>query len=275
MSKKKNDKPVAEACSDAGKFQRVVIRDPKVSRLGLELGGTGSLILNDFSQKMIEEMLTRHMGGNVERQKKNPRECIENAISRNIEGAVAVPTTAFKLASIAGAAGLTGRTFQKTNLRLTFGISGQSVPIKFEKMTPRMDIVRLKNGSPDVRFRPEFIGWSVRVVVEFAEPLNAEAAVDLVQRGGRVGIGEWRPQKNGTHGTYRVIRTLSDEELLEAVVVNAVPMRSPTIPEWALDLNIDFTQLLEATSGEESRDLADEVDRSDRKGSNGRREALA
>jgi hypothetical protein len=232
---------LAEAMSASS--DGVMINQPKVGSICVEVEGTASLIQNAFSQKAIEEMLKKHMGISVQREKKKPREVIEAAIIRNVKGEVCMPVTAFKAAMLTASAGVKSFDKKKTQLKTQLFIEGSAVPIKFEKMTPRMDMVRTSGMSrtPDVRFRPEFSGWKACFSIQFVENLlTHQSVVDLVARAGHVGVGEWRPEKQGSFGTFRVSRVLNDlEEIVAIKAACAVPLKTPTIPEWALDMNID------------------------------------
>jgi hypothetical protein len=94
--------------------------------------------------------------------------------------------------------------------------------------------------APDVRFRPMFEGWKARLVIQFSDAIAMQSVVDLVQRAGRVGLCEWRPEKDGTFGTFRVSRAITDpKEIAEVRDICSPQLRSLKIPEWALDAEID------------------------------------
>jgi hypothetical protein len=244
MSKK--SKLVSESSTGA-KAESFVIEPPKRARCAFEIVGETSYIQNAFSQKAIEEMLRKHMGLTVQREKKNPRQVIENAIIRNVKGAVSVPPVSVKCAMLTAASGI--KTFQraKTQLKTGLFIVGSSLPLTFERMVPRMHMVRTAGmgKTPDVRFRPEFQSWSTRLIIEYSDTLlQPQSIADLLQRAGNVGIGEWRPERMGTFGTFYVSRALSElEEIAEVEAACKVPLKTPEIPEWALDANIDMTML--------------------------------
>jgi len=81
--------------------------------------------------------------------------------------------------------------------------------------------------------------------------LQPQSVSDLLQRAGDVGIGEWRPEKNGTHGTFELVRGMTDlDEIAEVEAACKVPLKTPEIPEWALDADIDMTQLAKIFSPE-------------------------
>jgi len=64
----------------------------------------------------------------------------------------------------------------------------------------------LGNGAADIRYRPEFDPWSVDLEIKYnAAVLSAEQIVNLVNLAGfSVGVGDWRPEKSGTHGTFHI-----------------------------------------------------------------------
>lgn len=252
MSKKKT---VTKTQADkvCATVKDVVISQPSQGQVGLEVHGITPLIQNAFSQKAIEEMLRKHMGISQQREKKNPRAVVEGAIVRNINDLVVVPVIAFKAAMITASAQI--KTFEKKGrlLRTTVYIEGAAAPIKFEKMSPRMDMVRTSGMSrtPDVRFRPQFDGWSARLIITYNDTLwNVQSLVDLLNRAGDVGVGEWRPEKMGTFGKFRVSRHISDpKEVREVIEQCSTPLKTPTVPEWAMDMGIDFELMQEIMTG--------------------------
>jgi hypothetical protein len=220
--------------------QSLLIEQPNILSVGIEISGTADLIQNRFSQKSVEQMLKAHMGISVQRERKKPREVLEDATIYNMDHKVAMPPTAFKLAMISAATQIKG--LKKTQLRTALFVVGNSIPITYEQTTPRMDITRTSGigRAPDVRFRPSFQGWKARLIIQFADTLTVQTVVDLLNRAGQVGVGEWRPEKNGTFGTFRVSRHIdTPQELGEVEAECAIPLVPLRIPEWALDMEID------------------------------------
>jgi hypothetical protein len=81
----------------------------------------------------------------------------------------------------------------------------------FEVPFMREDMVRIGGkgpgtGTPDVRWRPEYRNWKIPVTVEYEANLVSPATViNLFAKAGyHVGIGEWRPEKNGDWGRFSV-----------------------------------------------------------------------
>lgn len=218
---------------------QIVIAQPRVLHVGLEVTGTAELIQNNFSQKAIEQMLRKHMGFSVQKEAKKPREVIEQATIRNVAGVVCIPPVAFKKAMLTASTQL--KAMKKTQLRTSLFVEGGGIVVAYREMVPRMDMVRTSGMSrtPDVRFRPSFLGWSCRLVIQFSDSLSVQTVVDLLNRAGTVGVGEWRPEKDGTAGTFRVTRNLEAAEIAEVREANAPALQRPQIPEWAMDAAID------------------------------------
>jgi hypothetical protein len=71
---------------------------------------------------------------------------------------------------------------------------------------PREDMVRVGMGTADIRYRPEFPTWRIPATLRFnADVISAEQLANLLNVAGfGVGIGEWRPEKNGQYGRFHV-----------------------------------------------------------------------
>lgn len=220
--------------------------------IGFEIEATSDLIQQAMSQKTIEDLLKKHMGLPVPRELKVPSACVERGTIRNVEGRVCAPPQAIKSAMLTAATCI--KTFDRCGkrLRVSFHVMGQSVPITYEDAIPRMDPVRNSGPVPkmDIRFRPSFHGWKARVAVKFSpDILSPEAIHELLKRGGDVGIGEWRPERNGVFGCWQVSRVLPPSELDGVIKECSVPLVTPKIPEWAMDLELDREALAEMFAG--------------------------
>jgi hypothetical protein len=68
----------------------------------------------------------------------------------------------------------------------------------------REDVVRVANGAPDLRYRPEFGEWSMDLTIDYdGELIGPETIINLLQRAGfGVGLGEWRPSSPKSSGEY-------------------------------------------------------------------------
>jgi hypothetical protein len=265
----KKSERISAAVAEAAKTQgSVVIEQRRVLEVALEVAGP-SLIQNSFSQKAVEEMLRKHMGISVQREKKKPRELLESAKIRNVEGRICVPPQAFKAAMVTGGTSQM-KSLKKKALQTQLFVVGDSIPITYEREIPRMDITRLSGPgrTPDVRFRPEFENWKARMIIQFADVLSVASVVDLLHRAGTVGVCEWRPERNGTHGRFHVVRNITDAKEIEEVRTECeVPLVSLRIPDWALDMDIDPAMLQRAFSEGTSSTIETEEDTEEKTGS--------
>lgn len=218
----------------------IVIEQPKSFSVCLEITGTADLIQNNFAQKSIEQMLKKHMGLSVQRESKKPKQLLEEATVRNIDGKVCMSPVCFKKAMLGATAEI--KQFKKTQLRTALFVMGNSIPITYSKMVPRMDVTRLAGigRTPDIRFRPSFQNWKARLIIQFSDTISVQSAVDLLNRAGCGGVGEWRPQRDGVFGTFKVTRHIdSPKEIGQVEAECSVPLVPTVIPDWALSLDIN------------------------------------
>ena len=57
-----------------------------------------------------------------------------------------------------------------------------------------------------LRYRAEFTEWSTTLTITYIKSmLDRNSVLSLLDAGGMgVGVGEWRPQRNGDYGTYAI-----------------------------------------------------------------------
>jgi hypothetical protein len=70
----------------------------------------------------------------------------------------------------------------------------------------REDMVRVGMGTADIRYRPEFTEWSVKLPIKYnADAISLDQLVNLFTLAGfGVGVGEWRPERDGQYGMFHV-----------------------------------------------------------------------
>ena len=84
---------------------------------------------------------------------------------------------------------------------------GDMAEILNSKPIMREDMVRVGMGSADLRYRAEFRNWSMEMDLEYNADgeMTLEQIINVINAGGySVGIGEWRPEKDGDFGRYHV-----------------------------------------------------------------------
>lgn len=75
-----------------------------------------------------------------------------------------------------------------------------------EEIRIREDFARINGRTATVRFRPEFHDWSTEIEVKWpAYTMAIEQVIAMLNLAGEtVGLGDWRPEKLGVHGRFRV-----------------------------------------------------------------------
>jgi hypothetical protein len=179
--------------------------------IAVPITGLTPLIVHRFSEKAKAKMLADMQGQKTPKQPKRPEEEYEAAFYRLRSGGYGVPAVAFKLATVGGAR-FYGRDVTMTALRQFLFFKGQPakdgqslVPIAGEPHM-REDVTRVARGGTDLRYRPQFDEWSAVLVVRYVTSALTRASVlSLIDAGGMgVGVGEWRPERDGDFGTYQV-----------------------------------------------------------------------
>jgi hypothetical protein len=121
-------------------------------------------------------------------------------------GEYGFPAIGVKASAIRGAKGL---EMVMADMRAAFHIEGDLVKIDGEPH-PREDMVRVGQGTADIRYRAEFWPWAIDLPITFnARIVSAEQIVAMLDAGGfGTGIGEWRPEKDGQFGRFHVEGTV-------------------------------------------------------------------
>lgn len=122
------------------------------------------------------------------------------------------PTLAFKSAAIDGAfqQGLLAQRAGGNQLAKTTARGAIRTLETFAEIHGmpefREDMIRLKGSSATPRYRAEFKTWWTELPIQYhANAISAEQIATLFNVGGFAsGVGEWRPEKNGTFGTFHV-----------------------------------------------------------------------
>jgi len=191
----------------------IQLKPMDVTRLTIEIKGTAPLIVHNWSQKAKQMMLDRQQGKKAPKQARDPVADYESSIYHLSDGRHGVPATAFKLATVAGGRFFKGSvTMASLKPLLYFAADDPHTGLVAITGEPsaREDMVRVGQGTADIRYRAQYLDWSAILRVEFAaHMINEESVLALVNAGGRVGVGEWRPEKGGTNGTYEVLAVTS------------------------------------------------------------------
>lgn len=174
------------------------------------LVGTTPLIVHRFSEKAKRQMLDNMQGRKSPKQAKDPQAEYEAAFYRLGDGGYGFPSLAFKAATVGGARFYSGVTMtalkQFMYLRGEVGDDGRALTRIEGDPIMREDVVTVGRNGSDLRYRPQFSEWTATLEVTYVtSALTRGSVLSLIDAGGMgVGVGEWRPEKDGDFGTYRV-----------------------------------------------------------------------
>lgn len=215
------------------KAELVKITALDIKHINMRIVGTSPLICHAWSEKAKRQMLEAQTGGRKAKKKeaKNPvadfihslywlegkpgEEAIEADAEKAFMDAVeagarfgfpvggikqAANSAAYRMNWVPNQMALRGAYFLRT-------VDGEYAEIKGCVPEMREDMVRVGMGAADIRYRGEFREWYMDFVLEYnaSGAMSLEDILNCINAGGyTVGIGEWRPEKDGAFGTFRV-----------------------------------------------------------------------
>jgi hypothetical protein len=189
----------------------VNLKPINVQALRVTIESTSPMIQHQWSEKAKRAMREKGAGKKTkERSARDPEGEAKSATYFTAKGEYGVPLLAVKSATIEAAHKDLG--IEKTLVRKALFIKAPDatmvLPIKTSKPKVREDMVRVGMGSADLRYRPQFDSWTAVLEIDYdADLLQPADIVNLIDRAGfGVGICEWRPEKGGEFGRFRVKR---------------------------------------------------------------------
>jgi len=204
----------------------IVINLPKIKleKHKLYLVGTAPLLVHAFPEKARKAMLDKQMklakGG---RDARDPYAEMEAARYTLPDGRDGFPAVGFKSSAVTACTSLSDVT--KVAARQAFRVSGLQmnaegviegayvrtalVPLVAHPPTMREDVVRLsgQGRTAEMRYRPEYPEWGVELeIVLNSQVISIDQLGSMFQAAGHgVGIGDYRPEKNGDCGTFELV----------------------------------------------------------------------
>lgn len=224
----------------AAKAQTTIdIKPINIDTVELTISGVTPLIVHAWSHKAKQEMLDKQRGKKV-----SAKHCIkipfndligslywlteqpelgenDDEAEQNFYGAIengakfGFPVTGIKQSIITGAY-RAGLDVKQTELRGTFFLEGATeastvdvAEIVGPEPTIREDMVKVggMSKSADIRYRGEFNNWEIPLRLKYNRDgkYSLEQILNMVNFGGFVvGIGEWRPERDGQFGMYQL-----------------------------------------------------------------------
>lgn len=199
-----------------------------IKRVKVRIVGDSPLIVHAWSEKAKKMMLDTQMGvtKTKAREVKNPiedfitsmywltdipteytEEAFFNAVKNGAKwgfptGAIkqAANSAAYRLKWVKNQMELRGAYFLKSEY-------GDMAEIKGSTPEMREDMVKVGLGSADIRYRGVFKEWSMDLILEYnaSGGMKLEQIMNCINAGGYcVGIGEWRPERDGDFGKFHI-----------------------------------------------------------------------
>lgn len=186
------------------------LKEMNLKRMTFTLESTSPLIQHKWSEKAKKQLRDKGQktATTKNREARNPEKEAHDATHFTADGKYGIPLMAFKASMIGAAHKDIG--LEKTLLRKSvfFECSDPEMVVEIETPEPiiREDMVRVGAGSADIRYRPEFRKWKAKISCVFDNDLiAAEDILNLANRAGfGIGLLEWRPEKGGDYGRYKV-----------------------------------------------------------------------
>lgn len=191
--------------------------------------GETPLITHAWSQKAKQELLGKHLKkAKQARDAKDPNQDYLDSLYHIEGGGYGFPSVALKDAMVTACTSVSGIT--KVAARQAFRVVGTQALVRgaWPGLTMRQDLVRILGSEPemredmvrigmgtaDIRYRAQFWPWYMSFEVGLnANVLSPEQILNLLNVAGfGVGVGEWRSERNGQSGAFRVG---SEQDVLE------------------------------------------------------------
>lgn len=183
---------------------RIEIPKIDVGHLQITLVGDSPLISHKWSDKAKKQMLDKQMKvAKKGKDAKDPDRDYRESLYEHPDGGYGFPCVAFKAAAVSACRFSDG--IKMTEARGAFHVVGELAKVDGEP-TMREDMVRVGMGTADIRYRGQFEKWTVTLTVAYNKSaLSPEQIVNLFNIAGfGVGVGEWRPEKDGSYGRFHV-----------------------------------------------------------------------
>ena len=178
----------------------------------VRIEGTSPFIQHKWDEKAKQMMRDKHAGIRVKnRDAREPEQEFRNASYKLADGSYGFPAGGVK-ACLTGAAhkdiGLEKTLLKKSLFIRPDDFENNLVRLETQEPIMREDIVRVGSGSTDLRYRPMFTTWAMTLKFEYdSKALTQSAILNLIERAGfGIGLGEWRPEKGGEFGRFRLDR---------------------------------------------------------------------
>ena len=196
------------------KKERAEMQKMDIRQVVVEIKGLTPVILHRWSDKAKKDMLDKQMKKTPKKEAKEPEQQFEDAKYKFDDGRLGFPADGFKKSMIRGAKQL-GLTM--TDMRTGFFVHGEYCSREDKELIEikgncemREDMVRIGGGqgkTSDIRYRPQVKNWSAKLHISYnANITTLDYIVNMLNAAGYgVGVGDWRPERDGIFGRFEVI----------------------------------------------------------------------
>lgn len=186
--------------------KKISVYELNLQTLHVKINGISPLIVHKFDEKTIRQIEEKQQGSGKSKKKgsRNPEAEFNGAryiVDKKHDG---FPASGFKKAAVRAG---TFMGLKMTDSRGSFHVIGELVKIICPKGPKlRTDMVRIGQGTSDVRYRPEYDNWSANLEIRYnANVISAEIIINMFNTAGfSTGVGEWRPERGGNFGMFEV-----------------------------------------------------------------------
>lgn len=186
----------------------ISVPEVRIGRLEVTLIGDSPLICHAWDEKTKKGMLDKQMKKAApKKEAKDPEAQYQASLYRLPDGkGFGFPSIGFKASAVSACRFSDG--VKMTEARGAFHVIGELVAIDGAPSI-REDMVRIGMGVADIRYRGEFKKWKATLTVAYnRNSLSPEQIINLFNTAGfGVGVGEWRPERNGSMGMFHVATT--------------------------------------------------------------------
>jgi hypothetical protein len=182
----------------------------------VEIEGTTSLIQNRFTDEKLDKIEASRAGTDTEGRTRVKRDEVWRAAAYKVGGKYAHPSVGLHEAMVDASRIL---KMSKINANLVMGaitLPDDYLMLGGDAPTERRDRTRTSTGGLDLRYRPEYLKWGAKVLIEYdSAKLGPAQILTLLNAAGKyVGLGELRKlpkdrKTPGNHGLFRATAAYS------------------------------------------------------------------
>jgi len=183
---------------------KVAIQIPPIEKslLSITIQGTTPLLTHRMS---VESLDGPGPGPKPVKPPYDLEQEFKNSIYFTDDGRPGFPACGIKKACVSACRFL---EMKMTEARGAFFIMGDILPINGSEPERHDAVVRIQGRSAVVRRRAIFNEWSITMkILHNPNIININGIASLLEAAGfHIGIGDWRPEKDGTMGMFQVQR---------------------------------------------------------------------